>query len=387
MTKKGNYMKKENLTDEHLIFQDAAKAFFEKEMKPNNEQWEKDGMVSRDIWLKAGSNNFFGIDVPEEYGGMGLDDYRYNTILIEESVKAENPGFGHSVQNDLVVPYLLRHTTEEQKKRWLPKICSGETIGALAMTEPGGGSDVAAIKTIAKDMGDHFLVNGSKSFITNGLLADLVIVACKTDSKAGAHGISLIILERGMEGFERGNKLDKIGQVGQDTAELFFKDVKVPKENLLGEEGKGFYYMMESLPKERLSIAAGAIAVIEFVLDFTIQYCHDRKAFGQKIGSFQNSKFKLAEMTTEAEIGRTFYDQCVFELNEKKLTPEKAAMAKWWLTELELKIVDQCLQLHGGYGYIKEYPIAKAYLNSRVQTIYGGTTEIMKEIIGKSLGF
>ena len=311
----------------------------------------------------------------------------YNTILIEESVKAENPGFGHSVQNDLVVPYLLRHTTEEQKKRWLPKICSGETIGALAMTEPGGGSDVAAIKTLAKDMGDHFLVNGSKSFITNGLLADLVIVACKTDSKAGAHGISLIILERGMEGFERGNKLDKIGQVGQDTAELFFKDVKVPKENLLGEEGKGFYYMMESLPKERLSIAAGAIAVIEFVLDLTIQYCHDRKAFGQKIGSFQNSKFKLAEMTTEAEIGRTFYDQCVFELNEKKLTPEKAAMAKWWLTELELKIVDQCLQLHGGYGYIKEYPIAKAYLNSRVQTIYGGTTEIMKEIIGKSLAF
>ena len=192
MTKKGNYMKKENLTDEHLIFQDAAKAFFEKEMKPNNEQWEKDGMVSRDIWLKAGSNNFFGIDVPEEYGGMGLDDYRYNTILIEESVKAENPGFGHSVQNDLVVPYLLRHTTEEQKKRWLPKICSGETIGALAMTEPGGGSDVAAIKTLAKDMGDHFLVNGSKSFITNGLLADLVIVACKTDSKAGAHGLSLI---------------------------------------------------------------------------------------------------------------------------------------------------------------------------------------------------
>ena len=380
-------MKKENLTDEHLIFQDAAKAFFEKEMKPNNEQWEKDGIVSRDIWLKAGSNNFFGIDVPEEFGGMGLDDYRYNTILIEESIKAENPGFGHSVQNDLVVPYLLRHTTEEQKKRWLPKICSGETIGALAMTEPGGGSDVAAIKTLAKDMGDHYIVNGSKTFITNGLLADLVIVACKTDTKSGAHGISLIVLERGMDGFDRGNKLDKIGQLGQDTAELFFKDVKVPKENLLGEEGKGFYYMMESLPKERLSIAAGSIALIEFVLDLTIQYCHDRKAFGQKIGSFQNSKFKLAEMTTESEIGRTFYDQCVLELNEKKLTPEKAAMAKWWLTELELKIVDQCLQLHGGYGYIKEYPIAKAYLNSRVQTIYGGTTEIMKEIIGKSLGF
>ncbi len=318
---------------------------------------------------------------------MGIDDFRYNTILIEEGVRSENTGFGHSVQNDLVVPYLIRHCNEEQKKRWLPKICSGETIGALAMTEPSGGSDLAAIKTTAKDMGDHYIVNGSKTFITNGILSDFVIVACKTDSKNGAHGISLIVLERGMEGFERGNKLHKIGQIAQDTAEMFFKDVKVPKENLLGEEGKGFYYMMESLPKERLSIAAGSIAVIEFVLELTIQYCHERKAFGQKIGSFQNSKFKLAEMATEAEIARTFYDQCVFELNDKKLTPEKAAMAKWWITELELKVVDQCLQLHGGYGYILEYPIAKAYINSRVQTIYGGTTEIMKEIIGKSLGF
>ncbi|HJO21068.1 MAG TPA: acyl-CoA dehydrogenase family protein [Candidatus Marinimicrobia bacterium] len=380
-------MKKENLTEEQMIFQDAVRTFFERECKPHYEQWEKDGMVSRDIWLKAGENNFFGIDVPEEYGGMGIDDFRYNTILIEEGVRSENTGFGHSVQNDLVVPYLIRHCNEEQKKRWLPKICSGEAIGALAMTEPSGGSDLAAIKTTAKDMGDHYIVNGSKTFITNGILSDFVIVACKTDSKNGAHGISLIVLERGMEGFERGNKLHKIGQRAQDTAEMFFKDVKVPKENLLGEEGKGFYYMMESLPKERLSIAAGSIAVIEFVLEMTIQYCHERKAFGQKIGSFQNSKFKLAEMATEAEIARTFYDQCVFELNDKKLTPEKAAMAKWWITELELKVVDQCLQLHGGYGYILEYPIAKAYINSRVQTIYGGTTEIMKEIIGKSLGF
>ncbi len=380
-------MKKENLTEEQMIFQDAVRTFFERECKPHYEQWEKDGIVSRDIWKKAGENNFFGIDVPEEYGGMGIDDFRYNTILIEEGVRSENTGFGHSVQNDLVVPYLIRHCNEEQKKRWLPKICSGEAIGALAMTEPSGGSDLAAIKTTAKDMGDHYIVNGSKTFITNGILSDFVIVACKTDSKNGAHGISLIVLERGMEGFERGNKLHKIGQRAQDTAEMFFKDVKVPKENLLGEEGKGFYYMMESLPKERLSIAAGSIAVIEFVLEMTIQYCHERKAFGQKIGSFQNSKFKLAEMATEAEIARTFYDQCVFELNDKKLTPEKAAMAKWWITELELKVVDQCLQLHGGYGYILEYPIAKAYINSRVQTIYGGTTEIMKEIIGKSLGF
>ena len=378
-------MKKENLTDEHLIFQDAAKAFFEKEMKPNNEQWEKDGIVSRDIWLKAGSNNFFGIDVPEEFGGMGLDDYRYNTILIEESIKAENPGFGHSVQNDLVVPYLLRHTTEEQKKRWLPKICSGETIGALAMTEPGGGSDVAAIKTLAKDMGDHYIVNGSKTFITNGLLADLVIVACKTDTKSGAHGISLIVLERGMDGFDRGNKLDKIGQLGQDTAELFFKDVKVPKENLLGEEGKGFYYMMESLPKERLSIAAGSIAVIEYVLDLTIQYCHDRKAFGQKIGSFQNSKFKLAEMKTDLAVGWSYIDQCLAKITEGKLTPEEGAMAKLWTTETGNKIVDTCLQLFGGYGYMNEYPISRLFVDSRVRRIYGGTSEIMKLVIGRTI--
>ena len=380
-------MKKENLTEEQLIFQDAVRTFFKREVTPNNEQWEKDGQVSREVWLKAGENNFFGIDVPEKYGGMEIDDYRYNTILIEEGVRSLSSGFAHSVQNDLVVPYLLSHCNEEQKKRWLPKICSGETIGALAMTEPSGGSDLAGIKTTAKDMGDHYLVNGSKTFITNGLLSDFVITAVKTDSKKNAKGISLLVLERGMKGFERGKKLEKIGQKAQDTAELFFKDVKVPKENLLGEEGKGFYYMMENLPKERLSIAAGSIAVIEFILELTIQYCHDRKAFGQKIGSFQNSKFKLAEMTTEAEIGRTFYDQCVFELNDKTLTPEKAAMAKWWLTELELKVVNQCLQLHGGYGYILEYPIAQAYLNSRVQTIYGGTTEIMKEIIGRSLGF
>lgn len=380
-------MKKEHLTEEQMIFQDAVRTFFEREITPNNEQWEKDGQVSREAWLKAGANNFFGIDVPEKYGGMEIDDYRYNTILIEEGVRSLSSGFAHSVQNDLVVPYLLSHCNEEQKKRWLPKICSGETIGALAMTEPSGGSDLAGIKTTAKDMGDHYLVNGSKTFITNGLLSDFVITAVKTDSKKNAKGISLLVLERGMEGFERGKKLEKIGQKAQDTAELFFKDVKVPKENLLGEEGKGFYYMMENLPKERLSIAAGSIAVIEFILELTIQYCHERKAFGQKIGSFQNSKFKLAEMTTEAEIGRTFYDQCVFELNDKTLTPEKAAMAKWWLTELELKVVNQCLQLHGGYGYILEYPIAQAYLNSRVQTIYGGTTEIMKEIIGRSLGF
>ena len=380
-------MKKKNLTEEQLIFQDAVRTFFEREVAPNNEQWEKDGQVSREVWLKAGENNFFGIDVPEEYGGMGIDDYRYNTILIEEGVRSGSSGFAHSVQNDLVVPYLLSHCNEEQKKRWFPKICTGETIGALAMTEPSGGSDLAGIKTTAKDMGDHYLVNGSKTFITNGLLSDFVITAVKTDSKKNAKGISLLVLERGMEGFERGKKLEKIGQKAQDTAELFFKDVKVPKENLLGEEGKGFYYMMENLPKERLSIAAASIAAIEVVLEYTIEYCHERKAFGQKIGSFQNSKFKLAEMVTEAEIGRTFYDQCVFELNEKKLTAEKAAMAKWWITDVEHRVVDQCLQLHGGYGYILEYPIARAYLDSRVQTIYGGTNEIMKEIIGRSLGF
>ena len=385
MTKKGNYMKKENLTDEHLIFQDAAKAFFEKEMKPNNEQWEKDGMVSRDIWLKAGSNNFFGIDVPEEYGGMGLDDYRYNTILIEESIKAENPGFGHSVQNDLVVPYLLRHTTEEQKKRWLPKICSGETIGALAMTEPSGGSDVQSIKTRALKEGNSYRLNGQKTFITNGQHANLVIVAAKTNPAEKSKGTSLVVVETdNAEGFSRGRNLEKIGTHANDTSELFFENVEVPPENILGgEEGQGFYQMMAQLPQERLIIGCGAVGAMEGAVERTIEYCNEREAFGGPIMQFQNTRFKLAECQTKTTVARAFLDNCIEEHLLGKLTVEKAAMAKYWLSDTQGEVLDECLQLHGGYGYMQEYDIAEMWTDARVQRIYGGTNEVMKELISR----
>ena len=288
--------------------------------------------------------------------------------------------------NDLVIPYLLRYANEEQKERWFPKLCSGETISALAMTEPSAGSDFAAIRTTAKLDGNHYILNGQKTFITNGVTSDLVIVACKTNPDAGHKGMSLLVLERGMEGIERGKEFKKIGLKGQDTAELFFTDVKVPKENLLGQENQGFYYMMKNLPQERISIAVSALAAIETVLDYTIEYCKERKAFGQPIGNFQNSRFKLAEMKTEAEIGRIYIDDCIKKLNEKKLTPEQGAMAKWWASDLQVRVADQCLQLHGGYGYILEYPIARAFADARIQPIWGGTNEIMKEIIGRSLG-
>ena len=379
-------MRKEILTEEQILFQGAVREFVKREVVPYYPQWEKDGIVSREVWLKAGEYNFLGIDVPEAYGGSGIDDFRYNSILIEEGARAGST-VAFSMQNDLVIPYLQRYGNEEQKKRWLPKLCTGETISTIAMTEPGAGSDLAGISTTAILNGDHYLVNGQKTFITNGILSDLVIVVVKTDPDAGAKGMSLLVVERGMEGFERGRQLEKIGQKAQDTAELFFSNVQVPKENLLGEEGKGFYYLMDNLPQERMTIVVGAMAVVETVLEYTIEYCHERKAFGQSIGKFQNSKFKLAEMKTEEEIGRTFVDECIMLLHEKKLTPEKAAMAKWWTSDLQVRVVDQCLQLHGGYGYMLEYPIAKAYLDSRVQTIYGGTNEIMKEIIGRSLGF
>ena len=380
-------MKKEFLTEEHILFQSSIREFLKSEVTPYHSQWEKEGIVPREIWKKAGEQGFLAISVPEKYGGLGITDFCYNSILIEESAASGASGLGFVLHNDVALPYFERYCSEEQKERWFPKMVSGEIITALAMTEAGGGSDLANIKTTAKSEGDHFIVNGSKTFITNGILSDLVIVAVKTDSKAGAKGISLLILERGMEGFERGRNLEKIGLKAQDTAELFFNNVKVPKENLLGEEGKGFKYMMENLPQERLVLAIAAMGVIEETLRYTIEYCKERKAFGQSIGSFQNSRFKFAEMQTEAEIGRVFVDEMIRLLNDKKLSPEKAAMAKYWTTDLQLKVVDQCLQLHGGYGYMLEYRVARDYIDSRVQTIYGGTNEIMKEIIGRSMGF
>ena len=374
------------LNDELHLFRDMVRTFIKNEIVPNVKEWSKAGMVSRDIWRKAGKNGLLGTGAPEEYGGAEIDDFRYNTVIIEEICRS-GVAMGFTISNDLVIPYLLRYANDEQKARWLPKLCSGEHISALAMTEPIAGSDLANTRTTAIRDGNHYVVNGSKTFITNGALADFAIVTVKTDPDAGTKGMSLMVIERGMDGFSHGNPFEKIGQKSLDTTELFFSNVRVPEENILGEEGKGFQYLMENLPQERMTIAVGAIAASESMLEYTIDYCKERKAFGQAIGSFQNSKFKLAEMKTEIEIGRVFIDDCIMRLNAKTLTPVKAAMAKWWATDLQNKVADQCLQLHGGYGYMMEYPIARAYTDARVQSIYGGTNEIMKEIIGRSLGF
>jgi len=339
------------------------------------------------VWRKAGQGGFLCMDTPEEYGGTGLADYRYNMIIVEELVRVGASGVGFSLQNDIVMPYLLNYANDEQKKRWLPKMVSGEIITAIAMTEPNTGSDLQAVRTTATKEGNHYIVNGQKTFITNGVLNDIVIVVAKTAADAGHEGISLIVVERGTEGYETGRNLEKIGLHAQDTAELFFSNVKVPVENLLGQEGQGFFHLMQQLPQERLSVAVGAVAACESVLEMTVEYCKERTAFGRPIGKFQNTRFKLAEMKTETQIARVFIDHCVDLHNRQELTVENAAMAKWWTTEMQTKLVDQCLQFFGGYGYMLEYPIAKAFLDSRVQTIYAGTTYIMKEIIGRAMGF
>jgi alkylation response protein AidB-like acyl-CoA dehydrogenase len=380
-------LKRNIFEDEHNMFRDAFRRFVEKEIVPHHEQWEKDGIVPREIWLKGGENGFLGMNIPEEYGGGGVNDFRYHAIVTEELVRAHATGPGFSLHNDICIPYILHYGTEEQKQRLLPKMATGEYVTAIAMTEPNTGSDLAGVQTTAIRQNGEYIVNGQKTFITNGILSDVVITVVKTDPEERHGGISLLLLERGMEGFERGRNLDKIGLKAQDTAEMYFSNVRVPVENLLGEEGQGFYHLMMELPQERLSIAIGAMAACEIVLDLTIEYCQERTAFGRPIGKFQNSRFKLAEMQTETHIGRIFVDRCIMELNEGNLSTDVASMAKWWCTELQKRVVDDCLQLHGGYGYMMEYPVAKAYLDSRVQTIYGGTTEIMKEIIGRSMGF
>ena len=380
-------MKRTIFDDEHNMFRDAVRRFVQNEIVPYHEQWEHDGIVPRDIWLKAGELGFLCMDAPEAYGGLEINDFRYNAIVVEELTRAGASGVGFGLHNDVNMPYFLKHTNEEQKARWLPGMISGELITAIAMTEPGAGSDLRGVRTTAVRHGDHYLVNGQKTFITNGINSDLVITVVKTDPDKGHGGISLLVIERGMEGFERGRNLEKIGLKAQDTAELFFDNVKVPIENLMGEEGKGFYYLMGSLPQERLSVAVIAVAACEAALEMTINYCQERTAFGQPIGKFQNSRFKLAEMKTEIEVARVFVDRCIIELNDGNLTAEEAAMAKWWTTDLQVRVMDQCLQLHGGYGYMLEYPIARFYLDARVQPIYAGTNEVMKEIIGRSLGF
>jgi alkylation response protein AidB-like acyl-CoA dehydrogenase len=379
-------MRRDIFTSDHDAFRETVRAFIAKEVAPYHEQWVRDGVVSRDVWLAAGQAGLLGIDVDEKYGGGGNDDYRYYLVLNEEMARAGATGPGFSVHNDINGQYFRRLMTPEQAGRWMPGYCSGELITAIAMSEPGAGSDLQGIRTSAVKDGSSYILNGAKTFISNGQLADLVIVVARTSPQAGHRGISLVVAERGMPGFERGRNLDKVGMHAQDTSELFFSDVRVPAENLLGEEGGGFIALMQNLPRERVAIGATALAGAEAVFERTLEYCKQRQAFGKPIGSFQHSRFVLAEMATELAVARAFTDKAVLEHNDGLLCNEDASMVKWWDTELCNLVVDRCLQLHGGYGYMREYAVARAFADGRVQTICGGTTEIMKEIIGRGLG-
>ncbi len=371
--------------DEHDLYRRATREFIEKEITPHHEQWEADGVVSRECWLAAGAGGHLCHSVPEAYGGVGVDDFRFPVILIEELANGLASGPGFYIHSEMVVPYIQDHASEEQKQRWLPGCVDGSLITAVAMTEPGTGSDLAGIKTKAVRDGESYVLNGAKTFISNGQLADLIVVVART-SDDPHRGLTLLVVEADMEGFERGQNLDKIGLKAQDTSELFFNDVRVPIENRIGEEGAGFYYLMSGLERERMAIAVGAVATAEKALQFTLDYVKERTAFGRPIGKFQNTRFTVAEMATELEVARVFIDHCIMELVAGRLTADTAAMAKWWCTELQLRIIDRGLQLHGGYGFMTEYPIARMYTDSRAQTIYGGTSEIMKELIGRGLG-
>jgi alkylation response protein AidB-like acyl-CoA dehydrogenase len=381
-------MKRTLFDPEHDQFRASVRQFLAKEVEPRNEEFERAGIVDRDVFLRAGEAGFLGFAVPEEHGGGGVRDFRYNAVLGEEAQAAglASVGLGLTLHTDICQPYFLDLTTDEQKARWLPGIATGELITAVAMTEPGTGSDLAGIAATAVRDGDHYIVNGSKTFITNGINADLVITAVKTDPTQRHTGMSLLVVEEGMPGFERGRNLEKLGLHGQDTAELFFTDVRVPVANLLGTEGQGFRHLSQKLAQERLSIAVAGIAAARAALDWTVAYVRERTAFGKPVGSFQNSKFRLAELATDVEVGQAFVDRCIVALNDGELSAEEAAMAKMWCTELQGRAVDLGVQLHGGYGYMLEYPIARAFADARITRIYGGTSEIMKEIIGRSLG-
>lgn len=380
-------MERNIYNEEHKLFAQSVRDLIAKEIAPYNAKWEKDQMVSRESWLAFGEAGFLCLAVEEQYGGLGIKDFRYNAIITEELARAglAGPAVGYPLHSDIVAPYLDHYGTEAAKMKWLPKMISGEAIGAIAMTEPGAGSDLQNIKTTAIDKGDYYLVNGSKTFITNGYLSDVAVVAVKTDPTKGAKGTSLLLMEASAKGFSKGKPFEKIGLHAQDTCELFFENVEVPKENLIGKEGEGFKYMMIELSQERLLVALSAIAAAEGSLARTVQYTKDRAAFGKPISEFQNTRFKLAEVATEVTIGRAFADRCVELHTEKKLDQATASMAKYWLTDLQSKVADECLQLHGGYGYIWEYPIARAWADARVQRIYAGTNEIMKELIVRSV--
>ncbi|MFE1594974.1 acyl-CoA dehydrogenase family protein [Nocardia sp. NPDC058705] len=364
---------------------DLARAFMAKEIVPNVEKYREQHHVDRDLWNKAGEVGLLCISIPEEYGGGG-GTFAHEAVLMEEQARAVDTSWGISLHNGIVAHYVLAYGTEEQKKYWLPKMASGEVVGAIAMTEPGTGSDLQAVKAKAIRDGDEYVINGSKTFITNGAQADLIILVAKTDPTQGASGVSLVLVEADREGFRRGRVLDKIGQKGQDTSELFFEDVRVPVSNLLGtQEGQGFIQLMQQLPQERLIVSMGAVAGMEVALDHTLRYTKEREAFGRPVFGFQNTKFKLAEVATEARIARVFIDDCVEKHIRGELDIPTVAMAKWWTTDKAMQIADTCLQLFGGYGYMTEYPIARMWVDNRVQLIYAGTNEIMKEIIARSL--
>lgn len=373
---------------DHEAYRETVREFLAREIEPHYERWEEERLIDRDVYLAAGKSGILGLGVPEEFGGSGVTDFRFRHVVQEEIARTGTTSFGATLalQDDIAIPYLLHLGTEEQKARWLPRMAAGEVIGAIAMTEPGAGSDLQGVKTTAVRDGDEWVVNGQKTFITNGIHSDLVIVVCRTDPGAGAKGFSLIVVERDTPGFSRGRKLHKVGLAAQDTAELVFEDARVPAANLLGGEGRGFFHLMENLPLERIGIAVSAITSARAAYEWTKRYAFERRAFGKPIGDLQNTRFVLAEMLTEIEVTESHIDRCVLALNAGELTAVDASKAKWWATELQKRVVDRGVQLHGGYGYMMEYPIARAYVDARIQTIYGGTTEIMKTIVAKDLG-
>ncbi|MBS9525093.1 acyl-CoA dehydrogenase family protein [Litoribacter ruber] len=373
--------------EEHDMFRQSLRDFIAKEITPNNLDWENNKMVSRESWLKLGENGFLCIQAPEEFGGLDIQDFRYNAIFTEELGLSgcAGPAIGYPLHNDIVFPYVLHYATQEAKEKYVPKMISGEYISAVAMTEPGAGSDLQSIRATAEDKGDHYLINGTKTFITNGYLADVVVVAAKTDPTLGAKGISLFLVDKDMQGFTKGVPFEKVGLHAQDTCELFFEDVKVPKENLMGKTGEGFKYLMTELAQERLIVALAALSLAEFTLNSTIEYVKSRPAFGKTVADFQNTRFKLAEMAAKLEQARIYCDQLVVLHNDKKVDAAMSSAAKMMMTDLQCQVADECVQLHGGYGYMWEYPVARAYADARVQRIYAGTNEIMKELIARKI--
>lgn len=372
---------------DHEAYRETVREFLTREVVPHQHDWDRDRWIDRSVFARAAKSGIYALQIPEEYGGASEPDYRFRMVACEEIARINALSFGLtiSLQDDLVLHYLLDLTNDEQKSRWLPGFAAGEVIGALAMTEPGAGSDLRGMRTTARREGDHWILNGQKTFISSGIMSDVVVVAAKTDPEGGSRAFSLFVVERDTPGFERGRKLDKVGLPAQDTSELYFRDAVVPAQNLLGEAGRGLQYLMSHLPRERLGVTAKSMATTRAIYNMTVEYCQSRQAFGGPLTDKQHVRFELAEMATEIDIAEAYTDRSVLAYNAGELTPVDAAKGKWYLSELQKRVIDRCLQLHGGYGYMLEYPVARAYLDTRIQTIYGGTTEIMKEIIGREI--